>query len=328
MKGFTWGLLILMLLVPVAAFSSSPAVPHRLAVLNFRAMNCSEPIAGIARNAAEMKLFMTNRFEILEHQQVDKLITEKAGHAGKECSDARCLRVLGKLLKARYMVAGTVEKLDRWRITLRVFEVKSEKLIITASAESDTKEDIRECAEEAAEIIVSRLLNRWRGSSIKKYDISSAFIFAIPAGHLSRLCSYGYGFDLQGIAHNIFIQGLFIGGLFSYIHYEGKDENVHHSWMTALQATSGYGITFGPAGFRVFLAAGMGYNQVNYYTEADSDSRGALGGFQPVLRSGLSFSLKTGRHFWCSLGGAYGHIFDPGGSISWIQIQGRIALLF
>lgn len=295
--------------------------------MNFNAINCSAAIAGIVRNAVEMQLFEENHFEILEHQQVDKLLAEQQGLA-ERCNDGKCLHRLGRLLKAGYMVTGTVEKLDTYRITVRVFEVKSEKLIVTASADAESEKELRGAAEEAAGNAASGMVSMWRGSYLKIIDMRTGFIFAFPMGHLGNLCSYGYGFDLQGEVENIFIRGFFAGGLFSFIYYAGEGSDVHHSWMTALQVSSGYALSLGIFRLRFYIAGGMGYNRINYYQTTDTAVRGNIEGLQPVMRTGIDISMKFWKYLWCSLGAGYGHIFDAGGGISWVQLQGNITVRF
>ncbi len=306
------------ILFPVSAGGEEKDVPRRLAVMKFATVNCRAAIAGISRNAVEMRLFNEDKFEILEQQQVDKLASQ---HKETLQGENERLRKIGRLLKAGFMVTGTVEKLGGYRITLRVFDVEGDKVIYTASVDVDALEDLREGSGDAAGKISRGLARLWGEYKPGEINLTTAFLYAFPMGHLEKLCRYGYGFDLRGRYQNIFFQGIFAGGIFSFLYFPGRDNTLHHSWMTALQLSLGYEVELSLFRVRVFAAGGMGYNSICYYRETVSEECDTMKGFQPLLRSGLEVSASLWRQIMIFMGAAYGHIFDAGGAVSWMEVS-------
>jgi TM2 domain-containing membrane protein YozV len=144
--------LILLLAALAAALPANaqdtPPVPEKtaVAVLQFEPRNISQAEAVILSDRLRAELVATNHFNVLEREQMDKILKEQKLQLTGACSDASCLVKVGQLMAVTKMMGGTISKIgNTYTVQARVIDV--EKGVIDQEVSQDvigTIEDLQQ----------------------------------------------------------------------------------------------------------------------------------------------------------------------------------------
>jgi TM2 domain-containing membrane protein YozV len=145
----------LLLMIPAVLASALPvlaqdktAAPEKtaVAVLQFEPRNISQAEAVILSDRLRAELVATNFYNVLEREQMDKILKEQKLQLTGACSDASCLVKVGQLMAVTKMMGGTISKIgNTYTVQARVIDV--EKGVIDQEVSHDvigTIEDLQQ----------------------------------------------------------------------------------------------------------------------------------------------------------------------------------------
>ena len=96
-----------------------------VAVLQFEPRNISQAEAVILSDRLRAELVSTNHFNVLEREQMDKILREQKFQLTGACSDASCLVQVGQLMAVSKMMGGTISKIgNTYTVQARVIDVE------------------------------------------------------------------------------------------------------------------------------------------------------------------------------------------------------------
>ncbi|MFH0977044.1 MAG: CsgG/HfaB family protein [Spirochaetota bacterium] len=126
--------------------------PKRVAILELEAKNAPKPYAEIIRDLLEVKLQKSRLFDVLERNQIKMILNEQKFQLS-DCSDSICAVQIGKILYADFVIVGSLSKIAKYTLSLKIVDVKNGSIILadTESAETDAELD------KAAGSIVDRI---------------------------------------------------------------------------------------------------------------------------------------------------------------------------
>jgi len=160
--------LILSLLLGLAS-TARPQEKTAVAVLPFEPRNISQAEAVILSDRLRAELVATNHFNVLEREQMDKILREQKLQLTGACSDASCLVKVGQLMAVTKMMGGTISKIgNTYTVQARVIDV--EKGVI----ETEVSQDVTGTIED---------LQHWGMKKVvwKMVPSASLFVASIPA---------------------------------------------------------------------------------------------------------------------------------------------------
>lgn len=141
-------LLLLSLATAALAAPVAPAAPEKtaVAVLQFEPRNISQSDAVILSDRLRAELVGTGYFNVLEREQMDKILREQKLQLTGACNDASCLVKVGQLMAVTKMMGGTISKIgNTYTVQARVIDV--EKGVIEKEVSQDftgTIEDLQQ----------------------------------------------------------------------------------------------------------------------------------------------------------------------------------------
>jgi TolB-like protein len=108
-----------------------PSVYARInmAVVDFEAKGISEVNVSILTERLGIELFKTDKFNIIERQQMDEILKEQ-GFQQTGCFSNECVVEMGKLVGVEQIVTGSVSKFENiYSISARVIDVQTGKVL-------------------------------------------------------------------------------------------------------------------------------------------------------------------------------------------------------
>jgi hypothetical protein len=319
---------ILLILPSPARAGDDGKAKNRIAVMNFSANNTGEGTSRAVRNNVELNLFKDGSFDILEQNQVDVILKERRLQM-MECRDEKCAARLGQILKANYVIIGSVDKLDTFTINLKVVDVKEGKIIISESKDAREMGDLRGASEELAVKVAGRIKSMGKGRVVLPFPlyISANFQYTFPIGYLKRVTKAGYGSSLTFRMEDLFVKNLMAGVEAQFIYLEGARE-LHHAMMIPIMAQFGYAFHVWRLSFIPIVSAGASYNMNYFYADVLQLRTTLRSGFQFVFKAGGAIECIVYKNFHVRIGAEYGSFFEKGGDVPFISTIAGIGIKF
>jgi hypothetical protein len=128
----------------------------RVAVASLRAgEGVSEAQAQTIREFVEGDLLGTGKFEVIERSQIDSVLKEQ-GFQATGCTETECAVEMGKILALKYMVLGSLSKLEgQYFLNAKIVDVESAKLVNVKRAQSPTLTGFNEVSKTLAQELAS-----------------------------------------------------------------------------------------------------------------------------------------------------------------------------
>ncbi len=121
-----------------------------VAVADMDASGITVQEAMVLSNRLRAEVWKTQKFDILERQAMDDILTEQGFQLSGACDQASCLLEIGKLLPVEKIIGGSVGKVGTtWTITLRMIDIASGRIERTVT---------RDCPKCTIDEILSPLL--------------------------------------------------------------------------------------------------------------------------------------------------------------------------
>ncbi len=126
----------------------------KIAVIDLRAMGVSETTGSILTETLRSKLFNLKDFEVMNRQDMQALLEEKAFQQSGICDDTECIVEMGLVLGVEKVVSGSIGKLgETFSVTLKLVDVETAKNEVIVNRTEKCDEDylfvlIKELADE------------------------------------------------------------------------------------------------------------------------------------------------------------------------------------
>ncbi|MCP4633200.1 MAG: hypothetical protein GY855_09770, partial [candidate division Zixibacteria bacterium] len=101
-----------------------------VAVADLDVTGVSEEEAQVLSSRLIAEVWKTRKYEVLERQKMDDILTEQGFQISGACEDqAKCLLEIGKLLPVEKIIGGSVGKIgNTWTVTLRMIDIGSGRI--------------------------------------------------------------------------------------------------------------------------------------------------------------------------------------------------------
>lgn len=302
-------------IAPILAQDVNTAPPKkRIAVLGFTANNVDESLARIVRNNIELSLFESKKFEVLEHDRIDFILKERKSIL--ECSDEECGSVLGEMLSAQFVILGSVTKLDKFIVQIKVIDASRKQLIIIEKTETDSEADLRNTAVDLSGIIAEEIENI--GRKTNPLFFSAGFLYVMPLEYLKGRFDPGFGIGLSGGIEDILFNRTLLGIDIQYLYFNGKSGITHHAYMLPVTLFTGYRLPVWKFSFLPCISAGGSYNSIYYYPSVDSIDYSAQSEFEFIVKGGIKVEYNLTGAFHIDISSDYCMIFEREGEIEFV----------
>ncbi|MBN2159686.1 MAG: hypothetical protein JW807_09840 [Spirochaetes bacterium] len=319
----------LLAIVPVGmAYAAEGGKPRpRIAVVDFIANNADPGMARIVKNAVEMNLFRDGSFDILEQSRINDLVKErKLQIAG--CRDAQCATKIGELLKGDYVIIGSLDRLDRFTVNVKVVSVKEGKIIFSESRDAREPAELRDATAEVARMVAVRIKGGGGKTRARvPIVIDAEFVFSVPIGYLAKIAKFGYGAAAGFRIQDVPVRGLLFGLNARFIHFDGRDM-VRRALMAHLLGRIGYAYTVWHLSIVPRISAGTCYIQNTYYSDLLKIRPAVRRGFQPMVEGGVAIEFNLPANVLLGTGADYGAVFEKGGTLSFFSIMAGFGIQF
>ncbi len=111
--------------------------------MDFKSENTSSTKANAVRNLFETALHKTECADILERNQMETLLKEQ-GFQLTGCTESDCAVNIGKLLTADYVMIGSLNKMGKYTITIRLVGIKDGTLRFADEESAENEDDLKE----------------------------------------------------------------------------------------------------------------------------------------------------------------------------------------
>jgi hypothetical protein len=314
----------------LSALDVPPVQKKRIAVLEINTSNISSSFGNIARNNFEVLLFNSDKFQLLDRER-QKAVAAKLGLSPDSSNSIEDLLQFGKNLSADYLVSGTIDKLDVYKITMRVISVSNGE-IITVQTQSFTSTDEFDATVNIVSVkIKDNLVEYIRDGKIQKpffeqHGISAdlSFNYFIPVSNFRNLIDSGPGITGRCEISNIFFDNDFTGLHAGYYWFKGKKNNRDEASFTILQLAYGYKYNlFRRLYFKGDIEGGMNlvalhHAEGNGFYMADNSRKKAI---DPIAQIGFFAGVTPVNHINLETGASYGINFERGGNLYFLNLS-------
>lgn len=312
---------------PSGAGESGAARP-RIAVVSFAENNTDAGTGRAVRNSVEMNFFKDGSFVILEQSQMESIIRERKLQTS-ECRDAQCAARLGLLMKADYVIIGSVDKLNTYTVTMKVVNVREGSIVISESGEAREIADLRPASEELTRRVAERI--KGIGGKRRRFEypvyITANFQYAFPVGYLRRLAAAGYGASVSARLEDIFVKNVLAGVEVQFLYFTGR-KTMHHAMMVPVTAQFGYALDVWRFSFVPLVSLGTVYSMNYYYADMLRLRKTQRRGFQFMLKAGMTVDCMVYKNFHVRIGAEYGSLFEKGGDAPFISCGAGVGIQF
>jgi TolB-like protein len=288
----------------------------RVAVLSFSANNTDESFARIVRNNIELSLFEQKKFEVLEHDQVDFILQERK-QLLSECADEECGTKLGGILSAQYVIMGSVSRLEKYIIQIKVIDVSRKQLIIVEKTEAANEGDLQKVTIDISAKLAEEIEDI--GKKGIPVIVSTSFHYVMPLSFLKNKVGPGFGVGLAAYTEDIFLKHLLLGLDIQYLYFNSKTDVTHHANILPVALFAGYRLPVWKLSFIPVIYAGMSYTAVFYYTRYSSSNYSSDSAIEPLAKGGFNIVYTLAESFHIKLSSEYGVIFEKGGRIGFLS---------
>ena len=303
-------------------------IKKRVAILTFSANNVPSSVARIVRNTFELALFKTKKFDILERSRIDLILKERSIKMS-ECQTHTCAIKIGSILKADYVILGSVDKLAVYSVSVKVIDVNSKIMLLAETKDVNKLKDLKKGVSAITSTVSSKMNNPKKIKTLNNASFSISAHYFIPIGYYNSVVTYGFGFigsaEIESFRVNHFSLGLEVG----YFLFNGKDKNTNHIVMFPLLFSAEYEIALlnnfyiAPS-----VRAGFAYNSLYYYETVGEPETNVKSVFQPI--SNIAFKSKIlitdSINMFLKIG--HWNVFEQEGLVSFFSGAAGFNLIF
>lgn len=253
----------------ILALPLSAKDKDRVAVLDFNAHNCPQSLAKVISDMVGAKVFETHIFTIVERGQIDQVFKElELQQTG--CTDSECAVEVGKMLSANKIVIGTVHKVDRYIVILKIVNVADNHIEGNYRVEAIDESEF----EDAIQEVIEKMKYDFKTDSFLSYSISAGFLYAM--GDFEDVAEYGYGINLNANINNFLFRSAILTLSAGFYSFTGADDSIDSIMIIPVSLYFGYSFNISRK-FKIVPSIGGGYlvNMMSY----DKDNADQVGNY-------------------------------------------------
>lgn len=311
------------------------AEKNRITVLDLTPGNVSESLARVARNSLELSLYNSG-FTLLEREQIEKVTRElKIKQIG--LNDTEGALLIGKSLSTDYIIVGGIDRIDKFKIMIRVVSVDGARILFVYSRDFSTESEIESAVQKMSVRMTRDIRNYIKTGMInEKSDrpdllISSRFRYLVPVNDFAEMVKPGFGFILEGGVDNLFIENLFAGLEAGFYAFAGKVNSSDRCLFFPLLLDLGYRIH--PSGtFHVspVLSGGLNYITLRHgrgegFSMPDDTRKTTL---EPIIRGSVIFGFLVAESCYVQLGIGYSAVLESRGTMGFADMSLGLQKIF
>jgi Peptidoglycan-synthase activator LpoB len=319
------------------AMDSSPLQKNRIAVLEISTNNIPPSFGNIARNNFEVFLFNSGSFQLLDRER-QQSVAVKLGISPNSSNSLENLISFGLNISADYLVSGNIDKLDEYKITLRVISVKSGE-IITVHTQSFSSIDEFDAAVNIVSVKIKNNLTEYvRDGKIQKpffeqHSLSAGmhFNYFIPVSNFRDLINSGPGIKGTCEIGTIFFDNDYTGVHAGYYRFNGRKNNSDVARFIIIQASYGYRFNFSRwFYFKSEIESGINMITLRHGTDngfnmAENSQKKAI---DPIMQFGFSAGVAPYKFVTLETGVRYGINFETGGNLYFYNVSAGLTAHF
>jgi hypothetical protein len=145
--------------------------PKRIAILELEAKNAPKPYAEIIRDLLEVKLQKSRIFDVLERNQIKMILNEQKFQLS-DCSDSICAVQIGKILYADMVIVGSLSKIAKYTLALKIVDVKNGSIMLADSETAETDAELDRAASSIVDRIVRDIQSNNYGAKVDAFNDS------------------------------------------------------------------------------------------------------------------------------------------------------------
>jgi hypothetical protein len=241
--------------------------------------------------------------------------------------DPKYAAQVGGLLASDYIITGSVNSIDKYTISVKVIEVKTENIVVVDSESFSEEEDFSE----VTRILVYRLVEGIKDFEVippleqqKNYDqrsLQPKWTFSFITGYVMKInpplkdiTSNGYSFFFSGGQKNFLIKNFWGGVNLPFFFFIGKDQTDYVSILPVNLSVRYY---LGNKKIFVYpeLAAGFSYVYIKKDFAKNSSE------IEPNIKVGLNLGRSFSSSYSMNLGFDYYRVFEKSKDIEFYNFS-------
>lgn len=323
--------------LPSAQKKESTVAKKQIAVLEMTSNGVPESFGIIARNSFEVFLFNSDKFQLLDREQLQK-IARRLGVNPNSATSSEDLLKLGKNLSADFLICGSIDKLDDYKITIRVISVDKGEIItahsrnFSSAAKIDTALDIL-TDKTTRDIVTYCEKGRIRKPFFEQHNLFMGFSanYLMPMSGLENLVVAAPGGRMNFEMDNILANNGFAGLQLGYYGLNGRKNSQDEARFFLAELTGGYRL-FITKWFYLKGELGVGGNLVTLSHKGNTGFNMTPNtqqtSIKPMAHGGGYLGILPGYDLNIEIGATYGSIFESGGPLTYLNSSMAIMILF
>lgn len=319
------------------AVSNDMVSKKQIAVLDITYNNVPASYAKIVRNSIEYVLFSTDDFNLLERQHIDTIIKERKLHSQAQHSTNSAIKI-GKTLATDFIILGSIDKLESYKISIRVVSVKQGKIVAAYSKDfknPNTVDQIvnkltKQIARDIKQFILTGKIEV-RFLDFHTIILGGSANLLYPVGEFGDMVNPGFGFNLTLGVDNLIIDNSVVTANFGYYTFEGTSNNNDSATLMPLKVGVGYRYYLLS---RVYVMPAI-YSGINISILKhevgdgfDMDDNTSSYGFSPLIEGGAAIGFAPSEHVRFELGGSFAAILESGDTMLYVGLHFGVQVLF
>ena len=301
----------------------------KIAVFDFNTNGVPPEYAKIVRNYIETSLYSTRDFRMLERENIEKILREKKLVIPKS-EDTSNVVLTGKSLSTDFIIVGSVDKLEQYKITIRVVDIEKGEILSVYDRIYDSANEIDAITKNISKRISNDITTYVRKGYLSShffdfYDVmlTAQFNYTLPFGELGDIVNPGLGASIEAGVNNIFFENISLGLEIGYTNFSGnKNSNDRAGFMPVLINT-GYRIyLFKRLYLLTSLSAGLNIINMNHGTghgfNMDNDTSGTF--VDSICKAGINICFAPLNSIHFLTGAKYCIDFEKNQSYHFIEI--------
>ncbi len=308
-----------------------------IAVLDFSANNVPVSHAKIVRNALEVALFNSDRFRLLEREQIETILRERKIKKN-DPRDADNSIEIGKTIATDFVITGSVDKIGRPSITVRVVSVEEGRILFAYSRNLDSETEYDAAIRRITKTLI-RDVRRYvkygkTGDSLE--SLTDVYMlarvgYAYPLGRLRDIVVPGYGGVLETGVHNYALRNSNLGFEVGVYQFHGRENGADRCTFVPVLLDLSYRLSLlsrvymlpvlGAGANTVILkhGAGEGFNIRENSTKTT---------IEPLAKAGLFLGVAPVDFLHLQIGADLGVVFERPRTLMFLSLSFGVQAVF
>ncbi|MBN1532830.1 MAG: hypothetical protein JXA20_09225 [Spirochaetes bacterium] len=300
---------------------------RRIAVMDFATNNTPEYYSRIVRNIMEVTLFASGDFTLVEWEHIQEVL-QGTGWEGDGDMNLQNSVVLGNRLDTDFMVVGSIDRIDQYRINARVIAVAEKRILIAYSRKFSSIGELDRASEKMAQDISGDIANYVRTGEVQRrfydsYTIRCGFRgeFINPIGRYKNLVNDGFGAVFSAHVDHLPAENFHLGFTAGMRRHSGRRNSSDSLRVFPFMIDAGYSFSLYR---RIMLVP-----EISAGIACIAMKHGYLPGFnmfpgsertytEPIVSANLTLALVPSRHVTMRFSAGYGFIYEPAGLMQYV----------